>query len=134
MQTQYCRNVPALTISCAGIPGADFITNPKHQLKGVWTDATPVPSDIVNLGLAENLVGLSSLNLEEITMSGVHSPIEFMGDTVELNQLLRQISSCIGKMEQLPRRVAILPRSCMPHEELRIIAEPAGSSTKTSFG
>ena len=56
VQTQYCRNVPALTISCAGIPGADFITNPKHQLKGVWTDATPVPSDIVNLGLAENLV------------------------------------------------------------------------------
>jgi hypothetical protein len=56
VQTQYCRNVPALTTSCAGIPGADFITNPKHQLKGVWTDATPVPSDIVNLGLAENLV------------------------------------------------------------------------------
>jgi hypothetical protein len=56
VQTQYCRNVPALTISCAGIPGADFITNPKHQLKGVWTDSTPVPSNIVNLGLAENLV------------------------------------------------------------------------------
>jgi serine protease len=56
VQTQYCRNVPALTTSCAGIPGADFITNPKHQLKGVWTDATPVPSDIVTLGLAENLV------------------------------------------------------------------------------
>jgi hypothetical protein len=56
VQTQYCRNVPALTTSCAGIPGADFITNPKHQLKGVWTDATPVPDDIVNLGLAENLV------------------------------------------------------------------------------
>ena len=56
VQTQYCRNVPALTTSCAGIPGADYITNPKHQLKGVWTDATPVPDDIVNLGLAENLV------------------------------------------------------------------------------
>jgi hypothetical protein len=56
VQTQYCRNVPALTISCAGIPGADFITNPKHQLKGVWTDPTPVPDEIVNLGLAENLV------------------------------------------------------------------------------
>jgi hypothetical protein len=56
VQTQYCRNVPALTTTCAGIPGADFITNPKHQLKGVWTDATPVPSDIVNLGLAENVV------------------------------------------------------------------------------
>jgi hypothetical protein len=56
VQTQYCRNVPALTTTCAGIPGADFITNPKHQLKGVWTDPTPVPSDIVTLGLAENLV------------------------------------------------------------------------------
>ena len=56
VQTQYCRNVPAGTTSCAGIPGADFITNPKHQLKGVWTDPTPVPDDIVTLGLAENLV------------------------------------------------------------------------------
>ena len=56
VQTQYCRNVPALTTTCTGIPGADFITNPKHQLKGTWTDPTPVPDDIVNLGLAENLV------------------------------------------------------------------------------
>jgi serine protease len=56
VQTQYCRNVPAGTTSCAGIPGADYITNPTRQLKGVWTDPTPVPADIVTLGLAENLV------------------------------------------------------------------------------
>jgi|1185.fasta_scaffold16377_2 hypothetical protein len=56
VQTQYCRNVPAGTMSCAGIDGAQFIRNPAHQLKGVWTDATPVPDDIVTLGLAENLV------------------------------------------------------------------------------
>ena len=56
VQTQYCRNVPAGTTSCAGIVGADYITNPKHQLKGYWTDPTPVPDDIVTLGLAENLV------------------------------------------------------------------------------
>ena len=56
VQTQYCRNVPIGTTSCAGLPGADYITNPKHQLKGVWTDPTPVPEDIVTLGLAENLV------------------------------------------------------------------------------
>ena len=54
--TQYCRNVPAGTTSCAGIPGADYVTNPRHQLKGVWTDPTPVPSEIVTLGLSENLV------------------------------------------------------------------------------
>jgi hypothetical protein len=56
VQTQYCRNVPAGTTSCAGTPGADYITNPKHQLKGVWTDPTPVPDDIIASGLAENLV------------------------------------------------------------------------------
>jgi hypothetical protein len=56
VQTQYCRNVPIGTTTCAGIPGADSITNPKHQLKGVWTDPTPVPENIVTLGLAENLV------------------------------------------------------------------------------
>ena len=56
VQTQYCRNVPAGTTDCSTVPGADYITNPKHQLKGVWTDPTPVPDDIVTLGLAENLV------------------------------------------------------------------------------
>jgi len=56
VQTQYCRNVPAGVTSCAGSPGADNITNPKKQLKGVWTDPTPVPDAIVTLGLAENLV------------------------------------------------------------------------------
>src|SRR5947208_8688409 len=56
VQTQYCRNAPAGTTSCAGVPGAQYVTNPKHQLKGVWTDPTPVPSDIVTLGLSENLV------------------------------------------------------------------------------
>jgi len=56
VQTQYCRYVPIGTTSCAGIAGADYVTNPKHQLKGVWTDPTPVPDNIVTLGLAENLV------------------------------------------------------------------------------
>src|SRR5207237_8563634 len=56
VQTQYCRNVLAGTTSCAGILGAQFVTNPKHQLKGIWTDPTPVPDDIVTLGLSENLV------------------------------------------------------------------------------
>jgi hypothetical protein len=54
VQTQYCRTVLAGAANCIG--GSDFITNPKRQLKGVWTDPTPVPSDIVTLGLAENLV------------------------------------------------------------------------------
>jgi hypothetical protein len=56
VQTQYCRGVPAGTTSCAAVPGAEYVTNPKHQLKGVWTDPTPVPDDIVTLGLAQNLV------------------------------------------------------------------------------
>ena len=56
VQTQYCRNVPVGTTSCKGIAGAQYVTNPPGQLKGVWTDSTPVPSDIVTLGLAENLV------------------------------------------------------------------------------
>src|SRR5437588_4600284 len=56
IQTEYCRNVPAGTTNCADVSGADFVTNPRNQLKGVWTDATAVPADIVTLGLAENLV------------------------------------------------------------------------------
>jgi len=54
VQTQYCKNVLLGSTSCVG--GSGFVTNPKHQLKGVWTDPTPVPSDIVTLGLAENLI------------------------------------------------------------------------------
>lgn len=54
IQTQYCADALAGATNCVG--GAGFVTNPKGQLKGVWTDPTPVPSDIVTLGLAENLV------------------------------------------------------------------------------
>src|SRR4051794_39423266 len=54
VQTQYCAGAPVGATSCAGVAGARYITNPKKQLKGVWTDPTPVPSDIVTLGLAEN--------------------------------------------------------------------------------
>jgi hypothetical protein len=54
VQTQYCNGVLIGSTSCVG--GTGFVTNPKHQLKGVWTDPTPVPSDIATLGLAENLV------------------------------------------------------------------------------
>ena len=55
IQTEYCNNIPAGNTSCANIAGANYVTNPRKQLKAVWTDSTPVPSDIVALGLAENL-------------------------------------------------------------------------------
>ncbi|HVS47900.1 MAG TPA: hypothetical protein VHJ99_03245 [Candidatus Dormibacteraeota bacterium] len=52
VQTQYCQNIdPAF--SCVGQPYAQFVTNPTRQLKGVWSDPTPVPAEIVT-GLAEN--------------------------------------------------------------------------------
>jgi len=54
IQTQYCAYALAGATNCVG--GGGFVTNPTHQLKGVWTDPTPVPNDIVTLGLAENLV------------------------------------------------------------------------------
>ena len=54
LQTQYCNGTLPGSTSCVG--GTGLIGNPRHQLKGVWTDPTPVPSDIVGLGLAENLV------------------------------------------------------------------------------
>ena len=54
IQTQYCAYALPGSTSCAGAGG--FVTNPKGQLKGVWTDPAPVPDDIVTLGLAQNLV------------------------------------------------------------------------------
>jgi hypothetical protein len=54
VQAQYCNGTLAGSTSCVG--GTGFVGNPNHQLKGVWTDPTPVPADIVTLGLAENLV------------------------------------------------------------------------------
>jgi len=53
IQSQYCNVLLAGSTSCIG--GAGFITNPTHQLKGTWVDPTPVPDDIIALGLAENL-------------------------------------------------------------------------------
>ncbi len=54
IQTQYCNGVAVGSTSCAH--GTGFVTNPTRQLKGVWVDPTPVPNDIIALGLAENLV------------------------------------------------------------------------------
>ena len=54
IQTQYCAHAAAGALNCAGASG--FVQNPKAQLKGVWTDGSAVPSNIVTLGLAENLV------------------------------------------------------------------------------
>ena len=53
IQTQYCNGVLVGVTNCIG--GTGYVTNPKGQLKGTWTDPTPVPNDIVTLGLAENL-------------------------------------------------------------------------------
>src|SRR4051812_7407778 len=54
IQTQYCNGVLSGSTNCVG--GSGFVTNPKKQLKGVWTDPTPVPDDIIASGLAQNLV------------------------------------------------------------------------------
>ena len=55
IQDEYCNKVPAGTTSCASVSGAKYITNPINQLKGVWTDSTAVPGDIIASGLAQNL-------------------------------------------------------------------------------
>lgn len=54
VQTQYCQRIIAPALSCTGQRGAQFISNPSGQLKGTWTDPTPVPADIVTTGLASN--------------------------------------------------------------------------------
>jgi hypothetical protein len=53
VQTQYCQNIDP-GFSCVGQPFAQFVTNPRNQLKGTWSDPTPVPAEIVTTGLAEN--------------------------------------------------------------------------------
>jgi serine protease len=52
--TQYCQGITAPAFSCTGQSGAQPITNPSQQLKGTWTDPTPVPSDIVTTALVSN--------------------------------------------------------------------------------
>jgi serine protease len=55
VQTQYCQGIMAPAFSCTGQAGAQQIGNPTGQLKGVWTDTTPVPQNILATGLATNL-------------------------------------------------------------------------------
>ena len=55
IQTEYCKGAPAGTTDCSSVAGASYVTNPRKQLKGVWTDPTAVPSDIIASGLAQNL-------------------------------------------------------------------------------
>ena len=55
IQTEYCKGAAAGTTDCGQVAGASYITNPRKQLKGTWTDPTAVPSDIIASGLAQNL-------------------------------------------------------------------------------
>ena len=40
IQMEYCNVAPAGTTSCANANGSGYVTNPRKQLKGVWTDST----------------------------------------------------------------------------------------------
>ena len=53
-QTQYCQGAAIGAVNCNGALGAQFITNPRNELKGVWVDPSPVPSEIVTTALVEN--------------------------------------------------------------------------------
>ncbi len=55
ISNEFCKDAPTGTTNCGNVTGATYITSPRKQLKGVWTDSTPVPSDIITAGLAENL-------------------------------------------------------------------------------
>ena len=55
VQTQYCQNVPAGTFDCSQYPLAEYITNPRNELKGVWIDPSPIPDPIITTGLVENV-------------------------------------------------------------------------------
>jgi len=54
VQTQDCQGISIGSFTCAGQSSAQYVTNPSGQLKGTWTDPTPVPATIVTTGLVEN--------------------------------------------------------------------------------
>jgi hypothetical protein len=54
VQTQYCQNIDPASFDCKNQPFAQFIQNPKNQLKSVWVDPSAVPSTIATTALAEN--------------------------------------------------------------------------------
>lgn len=53
LQTQYCQNIDP-GFSCPGQPFAQYVTNPRNQLKGIWHDGSTVPQDVLTTGLAAN--------------------------------------------------------------------------------
>lgn len=54
VQTQYCQGAAIGAVNCNGYLGAQFITNPRGLVKGVWVDPSAVPSPIVTTALVEN--------------------------------------------------------------------------------
>ena len=46
--TQYCGATRPGGTSCAG--GSGYVTNPPHELKGVWIDPAPVPANVLERG------------------------------------------------------------------------------------
>ena len=54
VQSQYCQGAAIGAVNCNGALNPQFVGNPKHLLKGVWVDPTPVPNPILTTALVEN--------------------------------------------------------------------------------
>ena len=120
VQTQYCADVAARLDELRRRSPGQFVTNPKGQLKGVWTDPTPVPRDIVTLGLAENLV-------DDPIASEAQRAAAHFGYNPQATYIILTPPTTIGTGEPVLLR---LPHA--DHERRRPRQHRSGSSTRSS--
>jgi hypothetical protein len=72
VQTQYCQGA-SVGFACTGQVGAAIITNPTGQLHGVWTDPSPVPSNMTPQP-AKTATNAPGLHCRTLTWRARHSP------------------------------------------------------------
>ena len=76
-QTQYCQGASSGATSCAGVPSDQHVGNTFGQLKGQWTDPTPVPPTIPSANGADVLV-LGAEALKATTQFGYDANATYM--------------------------------------------------------
>ncbi len=120
IQTQYCAYALPGSTNCAG--GGGFVTNPKGQLKGAWTDPSAVPDDIVTLGLAQNLVD------DPIASEAVRA-VQHFGYNPDATYIILTPPETIGTGKAPPTARTTPRRRAWTGS-----ATPSGSSTPSSRG
>ena len=127
-------NVDKISALIVTSQGQDCRCDRQRERKGYRCLTSVPPALVVALVLAQHAAFAGRLDFQQIAVHRAHAVVEFLGQVIELHQLLRQVAPRIGEMQHAPVGELFFTVPLCHIEELQMIAEPAGAVTSTSPG